>query len=139
MYASADQMSLKDAPPALLRSIEEVLKSKTTNPSKYEDKCSSLLHQIGFVHEREVSPFGNNTAAAGAFLAIDFACTQQKIAVEYDGSSHYLKSLGSGPVVRAENGPTKAKRRLLQKMGWQVVNVPYFDCPMNGCVRIQLK
>jgi hypothetical protein len=30
-------------------------------------------------------------------------------------------------VLELENGATKAKRRFLQRLGWKVVNIPYFD------------
>jgi hypothetical protein len=60
-------------------------------------------------------------------LAINLACKEQKIAVEYDGPSHYLKELGTGKVTSTENGPTKAKRRFLQKLGWTGVNINYQD------------
>ena len=55
-------------------------------------------------------------------MSIDMACTDWKIAIECDGPSHYLTVLdGSGQSV--ENYSTKAKRRLLQRLGWKVVNL----------------
>jgi len=44
-------------------------------------------------------------------LSIDFACSEQKIAIEFDGPSHYLSALWSGQLTSTENGATKAKRR----------------------------
>jgi very-short-patch-repair endonuclease len=60
-------------------------------------------------------------------LAIDMACTKQKIAIEFDGPSHYLKSVGTGDVTRLENGATKAKRRFLERVGLKVINLNYQD------------
>eukprot|EP00978_Attheya_sp_CCMP212_P048281 scaffold497262_cov47-Attheya_sp.AAC.1 len=55
------------------------------------------------------------------------ACAKQKIAIEFDGPSHYLKSVGTGDVTRVENGATKAKRRFLERVGWKVINLNYQD------------
>ena len=60
-------------------------------------------------------------------LAIDFASMEQKMAIEYDGPSHYLKALGSGELTSTENGATKAKRRFLEQLGWTVINIDYRD------------
>jgi RAP domain len=44
------------------------------------------------------------------------------IAIEYDGSSHYLSNV-SGVETKQQNGPTKAKRHLLQELHWNVINL----------------
>jgi hypothetical protein len=49
------------------------------------------------------------------------------VAIEFDGPSHFLREVGSGKVLELENGATKAKRRFLERLGWKVINVPYFD------------
>ena len=46
---------------------------------------------------------------------------EEKVGVECDGPSHFLSN------TRRENGRTVAKRRLLEALGWKVVNIPYFD------------
>jgi len=63
------------------------------------------------------------------FMAIDFACKERKIAVECDGPHHYLTELKKGamPNHGRENGRTTAKRRLMEQMGWKVVNIDYKD------------
>jgi very-short-patch-repair endonuclease len=60
-------------------------------------------------------------------LAIDMACRKQMIAIEFDGPSHFLREVGSGKVLEVENGATRAKRRFLERLGWKVVNIRYFD------------
>ena len=90
--------------------------------SKSSEEISKLLHEIGFHHELEVSP---DSTMTGGMMAIDLACKERKIAVEYDGPSHYLKALGSGVRTSTENGATKAKRRFLEQLGWNVINIDY--------------
>ena len=82
----------------------------------------------------------------GDFMAIDFASKERKIAIEFDGTQHYLTELRKGARIgegRA-NGKTAAKRRLMEQMGWKVVNIDYKDnnaldatprCP-NELVRV---
>ena len=53
-----------------------------------------------------------------------------QIAIEFDGPSHYLTELKGREERRGRrkrNGRTNAKRRLLEQMGWKVVNVNYLD------------
>jgi len=50
--------------------------------------AAASLAEAGFKHEREVQFL---EADYSDFLAIDFACKERKIAVEYDGSSHYSR------------------------------------------------
>jgi len=85
-------------------------------------EVSQLLKEVGFHHECEVSP---DSSIPSGMLAIDFACPEQKIAIEFDGPSHFLKLVGSGELSCTENGPTKAKRRSLEQLGWTVVNIDY--------------
>eukprot|EP00978_Attheya_sp_CCMP212_P034268 scaffold142711_cov45-Attheya_sp.AAC.1 len=86
---------------------------------------SGMLTKLGFIHENEVPPL--EEWAMGGMLAIDMACPKEKIAIEFDGPSHYLKSVGTGDVTRVENGATKAKRRFLERVGWKVINLNYQD------------
>ena len=46
------------------------------------------------------------------------------IVIECDGPSHYLSTI-DGAEKNRENGPTKAKRRLLQEIGWNVTNLSW--------------
>ena len=118
-------IALED-PPAELRTILEGLKPSSVQSSNFEKQISARLFELGFDHQREVSPF----EAAPGMLSIDMACTDRKIAIECDGPSHYLTVLdGSGRSV--ENGSTKAKRRLLQKLGWKVLNLNWEEAARN--------
>jgi hypothetical protein len=109
-------MALADPPPELRTKLEGL--KPDIKFSIFEEEILTILFELGFDHQREVSPF----EAAPGMLSIDMACTDRKIAIEYDGPFHYLTVLdGSGRSV--ENGSTKAKRRLLQRLGWKVVNL----------------
>jgi len=90
-----------------------------------QHEVSEILKEIGFHHEREVSPFCSNFAHD--LWMIDCACRDRKIAIEFDGPFHFLRSAGSRRLPSIENGPTKAKRRFLQSLGWSVINIPYLE------------
>ena len=82
---------------------------------------------MGLDHKNEVSPFVDGVAsefAGDEFMAIDIANINEKIAVEFDGPSHFLGFKGTG---RDPNGKTKMKLRLLKILGWKVVNIPWFE------------
>jgi hypothetical protein len=109
---------LSPVPPALRLRMAEAIESanrRGTGVSRFEDEYSALLDEIGFKHEREVSPFGQ-----GQMLAFDMASSELKIAVECDGPFHFMSS-------GRETGRTVAKRILAESLGWTVVNIPYKD------------
>lgn len=131
-YASAHGVELDELPRELETAVvRSAMNQKPNHDTKQEDFCSAVLHQIGFSHETEVSPFHDSNG--NSFLAIDFACREQRIAVELDGVYHFLTRLekGSTPTIGRENGGTTSKRRVLQKLGWRVVNIPYME--FNQC------
>ena len=49
------------------------------------------------------------------------------MAIEYDGDRHFVRSASSGQRTASRNGRTKAKRRLLEKLGWTVINLDFRD------------
>ena len=57
--------------------------------------------------------------------SLDLAIPSSRIAIEVDGPSHFLLPDSQG--VRAPNGPTKLKRRLLAAAGWRVISVPFYE------------
>ena len=124
MVAKATGINLTPPPEAMTKCMEQALKSQDNNTvSRSSNKVSQLLRDIGFHHELEVSP--DDSTISGGMLAIDMACQKRKIAIEYDGDSHYLKALGTGELTSIENGATKAKRRFLEQLGWTVINLDY--------------
>uniref|UniRef100_A0A7S2UEC1 RAP domain-containing protein n=1 Tax=Attheya septentrionalis TaxID=420275 RepID=A0A7S2UEC1_9STRA len=123
-FMKADRIDLEEPPSELrLRMVSIVEKDNTV--SRSHAQISGMLTKLGFIHENEVPPL--EEWVMGSMLAIDMACPKQKIAIEFDGPSHYLKSVGTGDVTRLENGATKAKRRFLERVGWKVINLNYQD------------
>ena len=86
--------------------------------SNFEAAVSKTLTGIGFSHTLQVSPF----QFSPGLLSIDMACSDRMIAIECDGPSHYVSRLGNAKKL-VENGSTKAKRRMLQQLGWNVINL----------------
>ncbi len=96
--------------------------------SKAQRMMSKLLNEIDFIHEMEVSPFPEDSTLPSGLLALDAASKEKKIAIEFNGPSHFLREVRTGMFLNnMKNGPTKAKRRLLERLGWRVVDIDYFD------------
>ena len=125
-------------PQGMAQHMERVLTNLYGNlQSKESLEISATLRDIGFDHQAEVDPDSiNTTSTAGRrtmMMAIDFASVEQRIAVEVDGPSHFLKAVGThaGPhplLTRRRNGPTQAKQYHLQQLGWTVLSLDFRDC-----------
>ena len=97
--------------------------------SEAQMDVSQILSDLGLPHEQEVLPWKHtdlDLPFQTEMLAIDLAVEKLMIAIEFDGPTHFVKVLGEG-LVEVENGPTQAKRRFLERLGWKVVNIPYFE------------
>ena len=81
VHARASGAELTPAPPGLKKRMIQAAKAQTNTGGRFEDDYSALLAQAGFKHEREVQFLEGDYAD---FLAIDFACKERKIAVEFD-------------------------------------------------------
>jgi hypothetical protein len=79
---------------------------------------SAAPARIGWPHEFE------HVIAEG--ISLDMAQPASKVAVEFDGPKHYLVGASDDVSTRAFDGTTKSKERLLRRLGWTVVRVPYF-------------
>ena len=128
-HARASGVELVPVPQRLHKSMLKAAKLVDKSSSPFEDEYSALLAEAGFKHEREVQFLEGGWNWYGNFLAIDFACKERKIAVEYDGAHHYLTEPKKGARANwgRESGRTIAKRTLMEKLGWKVVNVSYKD------------
>jgi len=125
IFAEVGGITLLQIPESMAKRMELALNSREDNEvSRSSREVSELLHEIGFHHECEVAP---DNSFSGGMLAIDFACLKQKVAIEFDGPSHFLKAVGSGKLTSTENGATKAKRKYLEQLGWNVINIDYRD------------
>jgi very-short-patch-repair endonuclease len=85
-------------------------------PSRSQREVSTALARIGWAHDFE------HVTAEG--ISLDMAQPASKVAVEFDGPKHYLAGASSRRVL---DGKSKAKERLLRRLGWDVVRVPYFE------------
>ena len=82
--------------------------------SKSQREVGESLRRLGISHELEY------TTADGLF-SIDLAVVDRRIAIEYDGPSHFTMN------TLEPLGHTRLRDRLLSAMGWQVVSVPFFE------------
>jgi len=124
IFAGRDGVVLKETPATMAKRMEVAQNRMDNDVSRSSKQVSQLLHEIGFHHKCEVSP---NGSISGGMLAIDFACLEQKVAIEFDGPSHYLKAVGSGKLSATKDGATKAKHRYLEQLGWKVISIDYRD------------
>mmetsp|Transcript_7086 Transcript_7086/g.24902 ORF Transcript_7086/g.24902 Transcript_7086/m.24902 type:complete len:294 (-) Transcript_7086:58-939(-) len=92
--------------------------AKGPTPSQGQTRCSAALVRIGWTHEFE------HVTADG--LRLDMAQPLTKVAVEFDGPAHYLIGL-DGAATRSLNGKSVFKDRVLARLRWKLVRVPYFD------------
>jgi RAP domain len=122
-YASVNGIELASPSSELQRQLNAI--SFSTQSSGFEDGVSNALLRIGFSHEREISPF----ESIPGLLSIDIVCKDRMVAIECDGPSHFVSTLYGG--TERENGPTKAKRRLLQKLGWNVINLNWKEAKQH--------
>lgn len=112
-------------PNKLLHSVKSM--SAPLTESQAQQEMSQLLDELGVTHETEASPFPDHTFVPG-LLSIDAGCITQRIAIEFDGPSHFLRDIRTGNSLEGiENGPTKAKRRFLERLGWKVVNISFYE------------
>jgi hypothetical protein len=56
------------------------------------------------------------------YFSIDIALPDQRIALEFDGPTHFMSDGTNTQAMK-----TKLRDLLLQKRGWRVVSVPYFE------------
>ncbi|GMH78431.1 hypothetical protein TrST_g4752 [Triparma strigata] len=98
--------------------LEEGFRSKQSEGSKsFENEVCKELERWGYGgFEREVSPF----EVEREIFKIDIAWRGEKVALEVDGPTHFLR--GTDGKLRRD-GPTKAKKRLLEGLGWKVVRL----------------
>ncbi len=90
---------------------EEARKVTVSNGQR---EVGESLRRLGILHELEY------TTADGLF-SIDLAIVDRRIALEFDGPSHFTRN------TQEPLGHTRLRDRLLAAMGWHVVSIPFFD------------
>ena len=82
--------------------------------SKGQREVGECLRRLGVSHELEY-------ITADGLFSIDLAVVDRRIAIEFDGPSHFARN------TKEPLGHTRLRDRLLSAMGWQVVSIPFFD------------
>ena len=110
------------------RKMGEAALLTTAGSERFEEDIAKELEQFGFTgFKREVSPFTRDEG--GELLKIDIAFEKERVALELDGPSHFLKKFGEkgeGEKPRRD-GPTKAKTRLMKSLGWKVMRFSWLS------------
>ena len=103
-------------PPAVhqmaLDAFKEAASKATVSTGQRE--VGESLRRLRMSHELEHS-------TAGGLFRIDLAIVDQRIAIEFDGPSHFTTN------TLEPLGHTRLRDRLLSAMGWRVVSIPFFE------------
>ncbi len=71
--------------------------------------------------DSELAPHELECITADGLFSIDVAIADRRIALEFDGPSHFTRN------TLEPLGHTRLRDRLLSVMGWQVVSIPFFE------------
>jgi very-short-patch-repair endonuclease len=82
--------------------------------SKGQLEVEESLRRLCVSHELEY-------ITADGLFSIDLAVVDRRIALEFDGPSHFTRN------TLEPLGHTRLRDRLLSAMGWHVVSIPFFD------------
>ena len=99
------------ARPAVQACREEARKVTVSNGQR---EVGESLRRLGISHELEY-------ITADGLFSIDLAILDRRIALEFDGPSHFTTN-SLEPL-----GHTRLRDRLLSAMGWCVVSIPFFE------------
>ena len=130
--------------------------SLTLTTSKVQQDVSAAFTRVGFDHVEEYMVPAGATMRMD-LLSLDIADPLRKVGIEVDGPSHFYHNLDrwspqdppkgqvrvSGRKVEYDfdwnadrnnpNGSTSLKDRLLTKLGWKVIHIPFWEWyPMKG-------
>jgi hypothetical protein len=90
---------------------EEARKVTVSNGQR---EVGESLRRLGIPHELEF-------ITADGLFSIDLAIVDRRIALEFDGPSHFTRN------TLEPLGHTRLRDRLLSAMGWHVVSIPFFE------------
>jgi hypothetical protein len=82
--------------------------------SNGQRELGESLRRLGIPHELEC-------VTADGLYSIDLAIVDRRIALEFDGPSHFTRN------TLEPLGHTRLRDRLLSAMGWHVVSIPFFE------------
>ncbi len=109
-------LGLVTLPPSVLQVVVRAHRenARKVAVSNGQRQVGESLHRLGVAHELE------HITADGLF-SIDLAIVDRRIALEFDGPSHFTRN------TLEPLGHTRLRDRLLSAMGWQVVSIPFFE------------
>jgi hypothetical protein len=113
-------LGLITLPPSVLEVAVKAYRVEARNVtvSKSQQEVGESLRRLGVSHELE------HITEDGLF-SIDLAVVDRRIAVEFDGPSHFTTKFGTHTLEPL--GRTRLRDRLLSKLGWHVVSIPFFE------------
>jgi hypothetical protein len=88
--------------------------ARTVTVSNGQREVGESLRRLGISHELEY-------ITADGLFSIDLAILDRRIALEFDGPSHFTTN------TLEPLGHTRLRSRLLSAMGWRVVSIPFFE------------
>ena len=95
-----------------LKAYRELAREVTVSTGQRE--VGESLRRLGISHELEY-------ITADGLFSIDLAMVDRRIALEFDGPSHFATN------TLEPLGHTRLRDRLLCAMGWHVVSIPFFE------------
>ncbi len=109
-------------------------KSRSKTSSLRHKSISDLLRLMGVAHvnehDEDIDVAIILKSQASWTHETDVLCDSagMKVAVEFDGPTHFARSTGSyNKVLPRALGHTNLKYRILKRQGWTVVRVPYYE------------
>ncbi len=109
-------LGLITLPPSMLeeavRTYREEARKVTVSNGQRE--VGESLRRLGIPHELEC-------ITADGLFSIDLAIVDRRIALEFDGPSHFTRN------TLEPLGHTRLRDRLLSAMGWHVESIPFFE------------
>lgn len=141
--------------------LGETMIELSLSTSKIQRAVAAALGRVGFQHVEEhiltmeeLAGHGINLAPKSLeILSIDIANLEQKIGIEVDGPAHFVTAIddveetgGHTKLINGKleyqfrwrgehhriNGPTALKQRLLSKLGWDVIHLPFWEWYVLG-------
>ena len=133
----ADKLNGLELPPDFIDGWFKSDDAIQLTSSKLQSSVSRAMNRIGVDHEEEyLVPIQDVK-----LLALDMALPDRKVGIEVDGPSHFIHNLDKWSVdqetkpreghwswtTHEMNGSTAMKDRLLQKKGWTIVHIPFWE------------
>ena len=109
-------LGLITLPPSMLEVAVKTYREKArkVTVSNSQQEVGESLRRLGIPHELEC-------ITADGLFSIDLAIMDRRIALEFDGPSHFTRN------TLEPLGHTRLRDRLLSAMGWHVMSIPFFE------------